>query len=179
MTPYQIWIAFITIVVREVRQFTRIWPQTLLPPAVTMTLYFVIFGNLIGDRIGPMEGYDYMEFIVPGLISDGGDHQFLCQCGVFLLQHEVPAQHRGVAGFAHAQLGHPYGLPCRWHGRGADCGICGDAGVAFLHIPGLLQSGAYCNHGPADFPWCFHWVGSSTPCSPPSSMTSRLCRPSC
>ena len=68
MTPYQIWIAFITIVVREVRRFTRIWPQTLLPPAVTMTLYFVIFGNLIGDRIGPMEGYDYMEFIVPGLI---------------------------------------------------------------------------------------------------------------
>ena len=68
MTPFQIWIAFITIVVREVRRFTRIWPQTLLPPAVTMTLYFVIFGNLIGDRIGPMEGYDYMEFIVPGLI---------------------------------------------------------------------------------------------------------------
>jgi len=69
MTPYQIWIAFITIVVREVRRFTRIWPQTPLPPpAVTMTLYFVIFGNLIGDRIGPMEGYDYMEFIVPGLI---------------------------------------------------------------------------------------------------------------
>lgn len=68
MTPYQIWIAFITIVVREVRRFTRIWPQTLLPPAVTMTLYFVIFGNLIGRRIGPMEGYDYMDFIVPGLI---------------------------------------------------------------------------------------------------------------
>lgn len=68
MTPYQIWVAFMTIVVREVRRFTRIWPQTLLPPAVTMTLYFVIFGNLIGSRIGPMEGYDYMEFIVPGLI---------------------------------------------------------------------------------------------------------------
>ena len=68
MTAYQIWIAFMTIVVREVRRFTRIWPQTLLPPAVTMTLYFVIFGNLIGSRIGPMEGYDYMEFIVPGLI---------------------------------------------------------------------------------------------------------------
>jgi len=68
VSPREIWIAFVTIIVREVRRFTRIWPQTLLPPAVTMTLYFIIFGNLIGQRIGTMEGYDYMEFIVPGLI---------------------------------------------------------------------------------------------------------------
>ena len=68
MSARAILIAFMTIIVREVRRFTRIWPQTLLPPAVTMTLYFVIFGNLIGSRIGPMDGYDYMEFIVPGLI---------------------------------------------------------------------------------------------------------------
>jgi ABC-2 type transport system permease protein len=60
--------AFNTIVLREVRRFTRIWPQTLLPPAVTMTLYFIIFGNLIGSRIGEMGGFDYMAFIVPGLI---------------------------------------------------------------------------------------------------------------
>lgn len=60
--------AFRTIVVREIRRFTRIWPQTLLPPAVTMTLYFIIFGNLIGSRIGQMGGFDYMAFIVPGLI---------------------------------------------------------------------------------------------------------------
>ncbi len=60
--------AFQTIVVREIRRFTRIWPQTLLPPAVTMTLYFIIFGNLIGSRIGQMGGFDYMSFIVPGLI---------------------------------------------------------------------------------------------------------------
>ncbi|MDI9245199.1 ABC transporter permease [Marinobacter sp. CHS3-4] len=60
--------AFNTIVVREVRRFMRIWPQTLLPPAVTMTLYFIIFGNLIGSRIGSMGGFDYMAFIVPGLI---------------------------------------------------------------------------------------------------------------
>src|SRR5690606_7152796 len=53
---------------KEVRRFTRIWPQTLLPPAITMTLYFLIFGNLIGSRIGEMDGYRYMEFIVPGLI---------------------------------------------------------------------------------------------------------------
>lgn len=68
MTAQQIWIAFSTIVIKEVRRFTRIWPQTLLPPAITMTLYFVIFGNLIGPRIGVMDGYDYMSFLVPGLI---------------------------------------------------------------------------------------------------------------
>lgn len=68
MTPQATMTALNTIVTREIRRFTRIWPQTLLPPAVTMTLYFVIFGNLIGSRIGQMGGYDYMSFIVPGLI---------------------------------------------------------------------------------------------------------------
>ncbi|AZZ93344.1 ABC transporter permease [Hahella sp. KA22] len=63
-----IMIAFNTILIKEVRRFTRIWSQTLLPPAITMTLYFVIFGNLIGPRIGEMGGYSYMDFIVPGLI---------------------------------------------------------------------------------------------------------------
>lgn len=62
------WVAFHTIVAKEVRRFVRIWPQTLLPPAITMTLYFVIFGNLIGSRIGDMGGFDYMQFIVPGLV---------------------------------------------------------------------------------------------------------------
>ena len=61
-------VALHTIVVREIRRFTRIWPQTLLPPAITMVLYFVIFGNLIGSRIGDMGGFTYMEYIVPGLI---------------------------------------------------------------------------------------------------------------
>lgn len=62
------WIALNTIVSKEVRRFMRIWQQTLLPPAITMTLYFIIFGNLIGQRIGDMGGYSYMAFIVPGLI---------------------------------------------------------------------------------------------------------------
>lgn len=62
------YIAFETIVIREVRRFTRIWLQTLVPPAITIGLYFVIFGNLVGRRIGEMGGYQYMEFIVPGLI---------------------------------------------------------------------------------------------------------------
>ena len=61
-------IALQTIVRKEIRRFTRIWVQTLLPPAITMTLYFVIFGNLVGRNIGSMGGYSYMQFIVPGLI---------------------------------------------------------------------------------------------------------------
>ena len=62
------WVAFKTILVKEIRRFMRIWQQTLLPPAITMTLYFVIFGQLIGSRIGDMDGVNYMSFIVPGLI---------------------------------------------------------------------------------------------------------------
>lgn len=62
------WISFSTIVRKEIRRFTRIWVQTLLPPAITMALYFVIFGALIGERIGEMGGFSYMEFVVPGLI---------------------------------------------------------------------------------------------------------------
>ncbi|PHS24355.1 MAG: ABC transporter permease [Methylophaga sp.] len=62
------WIAFRTLLTREIRRFLRIWPQTLLPPAITMTLYFIIFGNLIGSRIGEMDGFNYMDFIAPGII---------------------------------------------------------------------------------------------------------------
>ncbi|MCB1664571.1 MAG: ABC transporter permease [Pseudomonadales bacterium] len=62
------YIAFETILIKEIRRFARIWVQTLVPPAITIGLYFLIFGNLIGRRIGDMGGYGYMEFIVPGLI---------------------------------------------------------------------------------------------------------------
>lgn len=61
-------VALLTIVRREVIRILRIWGQTLVPPAITMTLYFLIFGSLIGRRIGDMGGYDYMDFIVPGLV---------------------------------------------------------------------------------------------------------------
>jgi len=61
-------IALQTIVTKEVLRFARIWIQTVLPPMITTALYFIIFGNLIGPRIGPMEGFNYMEFIIPGLI---------------------------------------------------------------------------------------------------------------
>jgi ABC-2 type transport system permease protein len=57
-----------TIVRKEVTRVLRIWVQTIVPPAITMTLYFIIFGNLIGRRIGEMDGYDYMAYIAPGLI---------------------------------------------------------------------------------------------------------------
>jgi ABC-2 type transport system permease protein len=60
--------AFMTIVRKEIKRYLRIWPQTLLPSAITMSLYFVIFGSLIGSRIGEMGGFSYMEFVVPGLI---------------------------------------------------------------------------------------------------------------
>ncbi|WP_163936586.1 ABC transporter permease [Paraferrimonas sp. SM1919] len=62
------WVAFTSIFIKEWNRFTRIWAQTLLPPAITSTLYFMIFGTLIGERIGPMGGVSYMEFIAPGLI---------------------------------------------------------------------------------------------------------------
>jgi ABC-2 type transport system permease protein len=68
MRPRAKLIAFRTILTKEVLRFARIWIQTVLPPVVTTALYFIIFGNLIGPRIGPMEGFDYMEFIIPGLI---------------------------------------------------------------------------------------------------------------
>ncbi len=62
------WIALLTILRKEIKRFTRIWIQTLLPPAITMVLYFVIFGQLIGGRIGAMGGVSYIDFVAPGLI---------------------------------------------------------------------------------------------------------------
>jgi len=62
------WIAFVTILRKEIKRFTRIWVQTLLPPVITMALYFVIFGKLIGSRIGDMGGFTYIQFVAPGLI---------------------------------------------------------------------------------------------------------------
>ena len=57
-----------TLASKEIRRFMRIWVQTLVPPAVTMSLYFVIFGSLIGPRIGEMDGFNYVQFMIPGLI---------------------------------------------------------------------------------------------------------------
>ena len=64
-------VALKTIATKEIIRFMRIWSQTLLPSAVTMTLYFIIFGNFIGKQIKKMDGFDYISFIVPGLIDNG------------------------------------------------------------------------------------------------------------
>lgn len=66
MTLYRV--AFQTLIYKEVIRFIRIWSQTLLPPAITMALYFIIFGKFIGSQIKPIHGYSYIEYIVPGLI---------------------------------------------------------------------------------------------------------------
>lgn len=61
-------VALRTLLFKEIRRFARIWPQTLLPPAITTSLYFLIFGKLIGERIGTVNGVSYMNYIVPGVI---------------------------------------------------------------------------------------------------------------
>lgn len=62
------WVAFKTIVNKEVSRIMRIWTQTLVPPTITITLYFLIFGTFIGERVGDINGVSYMAFIIPGLI---------------------------------------------------------------------------------------------------------------
>src|SRR6056297_1489623 len=62
------WVGLQTIVYKEFTRVIRIWVQTIVPPAITMSLYFIIFGTLIGKRIGAMDGYNYMQYIAPGLI---------------------------------------------------------------------------------------------------------------
>jgi ABC-2 type transport system permease protein len=65
---YQTYIALLTLSKREVLRFMRIWTQTLLPPAITMSLYFIIFGKFIGSQIHQINGFEYIQFIVPGLV---------------------------------------------------------------------------------------------------------------
>jgi ABC-2 type transport system permease protein len=68
MTPYANWVAFYTIVIKEILRFLRIWKQTILPATITTILYFLIFGQLVGSAIGEMDGVAYHEFIIPGLV---------------------------------------------------------------------------------------------------------------
>lgn len=64
----QFWVAYLTITRKEIYRFMRIWVQTIIPPVVMVALYFIIFGSLIGQRIGEMDGMVYMDFIMPGLV---------------------------------------------------------------------------------------------------------------
>ena len=68
MNFYEQMMALRTIIRKEIQRVLRIWVQTLIPPAITIVLYFVVFGQLIGARIGHMGGFNYMQYIVPGLI---------------------------------------------------------------------------------------------------------------
>jgi ABC-2 type transport system permease protein len=68
MSSSLMWVGYKTIVRKEISRILRIWGQTIVPPAITMTLYFIIFGELIGRRIGEMGGFSYMQYIVPGLV---------------------------------------------------------------------------------------------------------------
>jgi ABC-2 type transport system permease protein len=62
------WIGFYTLCRKEMGRFLRIWRETLIPPAITMVLYFVIFGHLVGSQISPIHGLPYMQYIAPGLV---------------------------------------------------------------------------------------------------------------
>lgn len=62
------WVAFKTIVIKEFIRITRIWLQTLVPPVITMSLYFIIFGKLVGSQVGAIGEFEYIQFIVPGLV---------------------------------------------------------------------------------------------------------------
>ena len=68
MTLHEKWVTFSTLVRKEVFRFMRIWSQTLLPPVITQSLYFIVFGTYIGSQIGNINGVSYMAFIVPGLV---------------------------------------------------------------------------------------------------------------
>jgi ABC-2 type transport system permease protein len=68
MTPFQLWTAYYTIVRKDMVRILRIWPQTFLPSIVTSTLYFMVFGQVLGSRIGEVQGHPYMHFVVPGLV---------------------------------------------------------------------------------------------------------------
>lgn len=68
MDTYRLWISFYTMIRKDVVRMFRIWVQTFLPSAITASLYFLVFGTVLGSRIGEMQGVDYMTFVVPGLV---------------------------------------------------------------------------------------------------------------
>jgi len=68
MEPYRLWISFYTMLRKDIVRMFRIWVQTFLPSVITSILYFLVFGTVLGSRIGDMQGVDYMTFVVPGLV---------------------------------------------------------------------------------------------------------------
>ncbi len=129
------WVGLRTIVIREFSRIVRIWGQTIVPPAITATLYFIIFGSLIGRRIGDMGGFTLHAVHRARADHDVRDHQQLRQRGVVVLRREVRPPHRGAAGGAAAELADR----ARLHRRAACCAACWWArrhgGRAVLHAP--------------------------------------------
>jgi ABC-2 type transport system permease protein len=68
MDAYGLWTSFYTIVRKDIVRMFRIWSQTFLPSVVTSVLYFLIFGSVLGGRIGDINGFSYIHFVVPGLV---------------------------------------------------------------------------------------------------------------
>ena len=68
MNAHRLYIAWLTLTRKEVMRVLRIWTQTLLPPAITMGIYFVVFGAFLGGQIRQIENYPYIQFILPGLV---------------------------------------------------------------------------------------------------------------
>ncbi len=68
MNYFQMWTSFYTILRKDVVRMMRIWSQTFLPSVVTSVLYFLVFGKVLGDKIGDINGYSYIQFVVPGLV---------------------------------------------------------------------------------------------------------------
>jgi len=68
LNAHRLYIAWLTLTRKEVMRVLRIWTQTLLPPAITMGIYFVVFGSFLGGQIKEIEGHPYIQFILPGLV---------------------------------------------------------------------------------------------------------------
>ena len=83
------WIAYKTIVIKEILRFSRIWVQTIFPPIITTSLYLLIFGGLIGERIGDMQGVSYLHFIIPGIIFNDRYSKFIRQYCYFVFYVKV------------------------------------------------------------------------------------------
>ena len=153
-------VGFNTIVIREFGRIIRIWGQTIVPSAVTATLYFVIFGSLIGRRVGEMGGFDYMQLHRARPDHDVGDHQLLRQRGVVVLRRQVRQAHRGAAGLAAAQLADRGRLRLRRPGARPAGGAGGHRRVAVLHAPARASSVAHHHRrGAADLARCSRSAG--------------------
>ena len=129
----EILVSLITLIRKEIKRFLRIWVQTLVPPAVTMSLYFVIFGSLIGPRIGTMDGLDYIQFMIPGLIMMSVITNSYANVVSSFYSVKFQKSIEELLGIPNAQLGY---IGWFYHGRGLS--RCSDWLYSFLCEPYFL-----------------------------------------